>query len=110
MREIHHRLLDAIAEPTRLHILRSLIDQPEATISDLLADGASVQTLRRHLEALVSVGVVLARPGQSDGETPGRPPARFSLATEFRQGLLSIVLGSSQQRDPLERSSRTDSR
>lgn len=86
-----HNWLDAIADPTRLHILRALIDLPDATITDLLVDWASSQTLRRHLDALVTTGVIDEKPGQSDGETPGRPAARFSLVPEIRADLSAVL-------------------
>lgn len=77
--------LDVVADPVRLHILRSLSGVSEATATDLIARGpASGQTVRRHLDDLVAVGVVEERPGESDGETPGRPAARFSLHPEVR--------------------------
>jgi len=83
--------LEVIADPVRLGILRSLSELPEATTSDLAERGqASSQTLRRHLEALVSVGVVRVHPAQSDGETPGRPAARFSLSSEIRQSVRAV--------------------
>lgn len=83
--------LEVVADPVRLGILRSLSDVAEATTSDLAARGqASSQTLRRHLEALVSVGVVREHPAESDGETPGRPAARFSLSSEMRQSVRAV--------------------
>jgi predicted ArsR family transcriptional regulator len=83
--------LGVVADPVRLHILRSLSDVGDATVTELLALGqASGQTLRRHLEDLVAVGVIEERPGESDGETPGRPAARFSLRTELRESVRSV--------------------
>lgn len=83
--------LEFIADPVRLGILRSLSEVPEATTSDLAERGqASSQTLRRHLEALVSLGVIEAHPARSDGETPGRPAARFSLAGEIRDSVCAV--------------------
>lgn len=94
MGERTHIWLDAVAEPTRLYILRCLLDVREATVTDLLVGCSSAQTLRRHLEAMVSTGVIHERPGESDGETPGRPAARFMLVPEVREGL-SVVLSTS---------------
>lgn len=88
--------LDVIADPTRLHILRSLSQVPEATAADLTLGMASTQTLRRHLEALVSVGVIDERPGESDGETPGRPAARFRLDPEVRESFAALSEASSR--------------
>lgn len=77
-----------VADPIRLGILRSLSQVEEATAADLAAWGqASSQTLRRHLDALVSLGVIREHPAQSDGETPGRPAARFSLPAEMRESV-----------------------
>lgn len=84
--------LAGIADPVRLYILCALSEMGEATAADLAAEGqASPQTLRRHLEALVALGVIRERPGESDGETPGRPPARFSLPADVRQGVRAAL-------------------
>lgn len=86
------RWLEVIADPIRLSILRSLSQVNEATTADLANWGqASSQTLRRHLDALVSVGVILEHPARSDGETPGRPAARFSLPVEMRESVRSVL-------------------
>lgn len=83
--------LEVIADPVRLGILRSLSELPQATTSDLVERGqASSQTLRRHLEALVSLGVIDEHPPRSDGETPGRPAARFSLSREVRESVCAV--------------------
>jgi predicted ArsR family transcriptional regulator len=86
------RWLEVVADPIRLGILRSLSHVEEATASDLAAEGqASSQTLRRHLEALVSLGVIEEHPAKSDGQTPGRPAARYSLPSEVRSSVQSIL-------------------
>jgi predicted ArsR family transcriptional regulator len=85
------RWLDVVADPVRIHILRALSEVAEATASDLAVNGmSSNQTLRRHLDAMVTLGVIEERPGQSDGETPGRPAARFSLPNEVRESVRSV--------------------
>jgi predicted ArsR family transcriptional regulator len=82
--------LDVVADPVRLQILRVLSEVTDATISELAAHSpASYQTLRRHLEALETVGVIRARPGVSDGETSGRPAARFRLSPDVRESVRS---------------------
>jgi predicted ArsR family transcriptional regulator len=84
------RWLDLIADPVRLHILRLLNEVGEATAAELAASSqTSYQTLRRRLEALQAFGVVEARPGKSDGETPGRPATRFSLSPAVRESVSS---------------------
>jgi predicted ArsR family transcriptional regulator len=81
-----------IADPVRLGILRSLTQVSDATTADLASMGqASSQTLRRHLEALVSLGVIEEHPPCSDGETPGRPAAHFSLPPEMRKSVRSVL-------------------
>lgn len=86
------RWLEVIADPIRLGILRSLSQVSEATTADLANWGqASSQTLRRHLDALVSVGVIVEHPARSDGETPGRPAAHFSLPAEMRESVRSVL-------------------
>jgi DNA-binding transcriptional ArsR family regulator len=86
------RWLEVIADPVRLGILRSLSQVGEATAADLASWGqASSQTLRRHLDALVALGVIDEHPPRSDGETPGRPAARFSLPEEMRRSVRSIL-------------------
>ena len=92
-----HSWLDAIAEPTRLYILRALLRVPDATVAELMASRTSAQTLRRHLDALVSTGVIAEYAGESDGETPGRPAARFRLVPEVREGLSLLIAMSLNQ-------------
>jgi predicted ArsR family transcriptional regulator len=85
------RWLEVIADPIRLGILRSLSQVGEATTSDLATWGtASSQTLRRHLEVLVTLGVIREHPAQSDGETPGRPATRFSLPIEVQESVRDV--------------------
>lgn len=91
--EIHRaNWLDVVADPVRLRILRTLSQVVDATASDLAAScQTSNQTLRRHLEALIAFSVIDERPGKSDGETPGRPPARFSLPSDIRNNVRSVL-------------------
>jgi DNA-binding transcriptional ArsR family regulator len=81
-----------IADPVRLGILRSLSQVVEATAADLANRGqASSQTLRRHLEALVSLGVIEEHAPRSDGETPGRPATRYSMPPEMCESVRSVL-------------------
>lgn len=83
--------LIAIVDPVRLQIVRMLSRVTDATASDLAADSQiSDQTLRRHLEGLEASRVIQVRPGESDGERPGRPPARFSLSPDVRESVRSM--------------------
>lgn len=84
-------LLDGIADPVRLGLVRCLAERRETTAAELSGRClASGPTIRRHLEALVSSGIVAEVAGASDGVTPGRPAARFSLRPEAREGLARL--------------------
>lgn len=84
-------LLNVIADPVRLGLIRCLAEGREATAAELSGGcQASGQTIRRHLEALVSSGVVVETVGATDGATPGRPAARFSLHPEARESLARL--------------------
>lgn len=81
-------LIDGIADPVRLGLVRCLAAEGEVTAAELSRRcQASGPTVRRHLEALVASGIVAEVPGASDGVTPGRPAARFSLRPQARVGL-----------------------
>lgn len=87
-------LLDGIADPVRLGLVRYLAERREATAAELSGRcQASGPTIRRHLEALVSSGIVVEVAGVSDGVTPGRPATRFSLRPEARESLVRLVGG-----------------
>jgi len=83
-----------------LVVLRSLCKLGAATTSELSREShTSDRTTRRHLEALVALGVVQEHVGESDGITPGRPASRFALDGDAQEqvstlfGLLSEPLG-----------------
>lgn len=83
--------LFVIADPIRLHIVYSLSELGDATAADLASSvQASAQTLRRHLDALVTFGVIRETPGESDGQTPGRPAARFTLPSAIRESVRAV--------------------
>jgi predicted ArsR family transcriptional regulator len=87
-------ILDGIADPVRLGLVRCLAEKREATAAELGGGcQASGPTIRRHLEALVSSGIVAEAAGASDGVTPGRPAARFSLHPEARESLAHLFGG-----------------
>jgi DNA-binding transcriptional ArsR family regulator len=81
-----------IADPVRLDLIRRLMEVEEATAAELSeCCKASRPTVRRHLEALVAVGLVAAVEGTSDGYTPGRPATRFSLAPEISASVRELL-------------------
>lgn len=84
-------LLNGIADPVRLGLVSSLAERGEATAAELSRRcRASGPTIRRHLEALVASGIIVEAAGASDGATPGRPAARFSLHPEAQEGLARL--------------------
>jgi predicted ArsR family transcriptional regulator len=86
-------LVQGIADPVRLGLVRCLAEKGETTAAELSGRcQASGTTIRRHLEALVSSGLVTEAPGASDGATPGRPAARFSLRPEARESLAHFLV------------------
>lgn len=95
-------LLNGIADPVRLGLVRCLVEREEATAAELSGGcRASGPTIRRHLEALVASGIVVEAAGASDGATPGRPAARFSLHPEAREGLARLFGGAGAPRHSL---------
>lgn len=80
-----------IADPVRLEIVKALARTPEATASELARSGlSSGPTLRRHLDALVTLGLVQSHHSESDGQTRGRPPVRFSLSPDTRASVCKV--------------------
>lgn len=84
--DVDQALLVGIADPLRLALVLCLARLGQATAPRLgeLCD-ASLPTVRRHLETLVTIGIVTQAPGISDGATSGRPASRFSLRREVRE-------------------------
>lgn len=74
------RWLFGVADPIRLAILRALSEVDSATMAEInCLTAASRPTLRRHLLAMVALGLISEEVGKSDGMTTGRPATRFSL-------------------------------
>jgi len=93
-------VLDAVADPVRLRIVRHLANQDTATLGEL-ADAAAVHvnTIRAHVAALEEAGVLASTQKPATG--PGRPPTEYRLAdgwglssTDFLElaGLLAAAL------------------
>lgn len=74
-------LIEAIADPIRLAIVRYLATHETASLNELGdAAAAHPETVRRHVAHLCHAGVLEALPRTPDGETRGRPPVRYRLA------------------------------
>ena len=77
---IHSSWLPILTDPVRLAILRTLCELGIASATELRKrTHTSDRSLRRHLEALVALGVVGEREGFSDGLTPGRPACHYAV-------------------------------
>jgi predicted ArsR family transcriptional regulator len=89
---VHPSWLAVLSDPVRLNLLRCLAETEAAMTSGDLAPRAhtSERTVRRHLDALVELGLAEERRGQSDGETRGRPAASFALAAPARQAISAL--------------------
>lgn len=84
--------LEVFAYPVRYDIVRSLVESPNASASELAAkSNISDATLRHHLRELVSLGLVHEHRGVKDSVTPGRPAARFSLYPEVREAARALL-------------------
>ncbi len=89
---MHPSWLEVLGERTRVELFFALALAGEASASELASlTGAGKQTLRRHLAALVALGLAEEFEGQSDGLTPGRPAARFRLGPEARRSALALA-------------------
>jgi DNA-binding transcriptional ArsR family regulator len=88
--------LEAIADPIRLGIVRELSRRPDASLNELAhAVTAAPETIRRHVRQLERAGVVTALPRMPDGESRGRPPVRYRLASppDREARALSLLTG-----------------
>lgn len=79
-------LLDAIADPLRLRIVRRLATGEAATLTELAdALGAHFNTIRTHVAELESAGVVVGH--ERAGEGRGRRPTEYRLADDQLLGI-----------------------
>jgi DNA-binding transcriptional ArsR family regulator len=86
------RWLQGVADPIRLAILRILGAVEQATAGDLARlCQASRRTLERHLEAMVAIGIVEEKRGESDGLRTGRPPTSFSLSPPIQDSVRELL-------------------
>jgi predicted ArsR family transcriptional regulator len=77
-----------LADPIRLTVLRLLHRLGTADVRELAARAhTSNRTLRRHLEALVALGLVHQVDPERDSLKPGRPATQFLLDPQAREDL-----------------------
>ena len=77
---LHWSWTAVLTDPIRLAVLRGLCELGTATTAELRTRcHSSDPTIRRHLEALETLGLIQEQPGERDGLTPGRPASRFTL-------------------------------
>src|SRR3954465_7008701 len=93
-------VLDAVADPVRLRIVRHLAGHGSATLGELTeAAGVHLNTIRAHVAALEAAGVLESEQQAASG--PGRPASEYRLvdgwglsSTDFLElaGLLAAAL------------------
>ena len=93
-------MLDAVADPVRLRVVRHLARHDSATLAELAdAAGVHVNTIRGHVASLEDAEVLASTQKPATG--PGRPPTEYRLAdgwglssTDFLElaGLLAAAL------------------
>jgi predicted ArsR family transcriptional regulator len=93
-------VLDAVADPVRLRIVRHLAEHGSGTLSELAeAAGVHLNTIRVHVGALEEAGVLESEQKAASG--PGRPASEYRLvdgwglsSTDFLElaGLLAAAL------------------
>jgi predicted ArsR family transcriptional regulator len=85
--------LAAIADPTKLALLRALARSGMPTTVSQLADDceASAATIRRHLEALVALNVVTQEDVGSVGRHGGRPATRYGLPSSTQTSVCALL-------------------
>lgn len=85
--------LAGIGSPIRLHILCFLAEAPEASVAELLAGGVpgSPSAVRRHLRALVSMGLVREIPSLWAEGRAGRPAARFTVEAALTERVRALI-------------------
>jgi predicted ArsR family transcriptional regulator len=89
-------LIAGIADPVRLEVIQFLTRMKRATAAQLGENcAASTPTLRRHLGALVAIGVIIEEAVTGDGVTPGRPATSFSLTPEMHAQAVSVICAES---------------
>ncbi len=88
---VHASWLAVLSDPVRLNVLRCLCEMGTVTAAELAPRAhTSERAVRRHLDALVELGLADGRRGQSDGETPGRPAASYTLSAAARERVLAL--------------------
>jgi predicted ArsR family transcriptional regulator len=96
---MHPSWLEVLGDPIRIRLLEGLVAAGEASAVELAAQiNTSEPSLRRHLETMAALGLVVERPGMRDGLTPGRPASRFRLQPEVRERAIMLF---SLTADPL---------
>lgn len=83
---VHPTWLEVLADPVRLDVLFALSATGAGSAGEVARRcHASERTVKRHLEALVALGLVRRSRGESNSERPGRPPTRFILDGAVRE-------------------------
>jgi predicted ArsR family transcriptional regulator len=88
---LHASWTAVLTDPVRLAVLRGLCQLKAATTAELRGlCHTSDPTVRRHLEALATLGLVREEAAEPDGITPGRPARRFRLDADAEARLCAL--------------------
>ena len=88
---VHPSWVGVLTDPVRLGILHAMCELGAATPLQLSTHcHTSDRTVRRHLEALVALGLAREQRGERDGLTPGRPASRFVLDGEAEERVAAL--------------------
>jgi predicted ArsR family transcriptional regulator len=80
-----------LTDPVRLAVLMTLSTMGNGSAAEIAQRcHASERTVKRHLDALVALGIVRESRGESGSDRRGRPPARFILDATVRDRALEV--------------------
>lgn len=83
---IHPTWLEVLTDPVRLDVLFALSSHGSGSAAEIAACcHAGERTVKRHLHALVALGLAREARVGSGSERPGRPPTRFILDGVVRE-------------------------
>jgi predicted ArsR family transcriptional regulator len=99
---VHSTWLEVLTDPIRLRVMLALSTTGKGSAAELAQScHASERTVKRHLDALLALGLIRQLRNEPGSDRRGRPPTRFILDSAVRDdarevfSLLSQPLGPS---------------
>lgn len=88
---IHPSWLGILSDPVRLAVVAALCGVREANVTQISGDThVSERTVRRHLNALIELGLAYEQQGRNDDLLSGRPATRFALDGSARARVIPL--------------------